>query len=189
MFSNELPECSIESINGSSIGLIGVDGGIVLQDDSKEATNLLFTDRRALNSVFHGIDKVLTLDIPTETIDMIADIKGFDQLVTALTRTSGQDVDLLAAVMNPNANLTVFAPTDNAFTDLYLFLGDLLGRSDYSLTDIPLNLLTSVLLHHVVADRAFSFCLSDERIIYYYHRFRRSSGGSPFAGKTSFSDA
>ena len=73
----------------------------------------------------------------------------------ALGRTSGQEVDLLAAVMNPDANLTVFAPVDQAFFDLYNVL------DVENINQIPLELLTWTLLHHVVGDRAFSYCLSD----------------------------
>ena len=165
VFSNELPDCSIETINGSSIGLIPVDGGLVLKDDSDVAINLLFTDKRALNSVFHGIDKVLNLEIPTTTIDVIAGTAGFNELVKALGRTSGEETDLLAAVMNPDANLTVFAPTDEAFFVLYADLADRFNVPEITIDDIPLDLLTSVLLHHVVGDRAFSYCLSDGQMI------------------------
>lgn len=165
VFSNELPDCSIETIIGSSIGLIPVNGGLVLKDDSDEAINLLFTDRRALNSVFHGIDKVLSLTIPTATIDVIADTAGFNELVKALGRTSGEAVDLLAAVQNPDANLTVFAPNDEAFFALYADLADRFNVPEITIDDIPLDLLTSVLLHHVVGDRAFSYCLSDGQMI------------------------
>ena len=162
VFSNELPGCSIETINGSSIGLTSMNGGLVLKDDSEEPINLLFTDRRALNSIFHGIDKVLELGIPEETIASIAITNGsFNELVAALKRTSGQKVDLLAAVLDPEANLTVFAPVDQAFFDLYEVLEEILMVDEIDIDGIPLELLTQVLLHHVVGDRAFSYCLSD----------------------------
>lgn len=164
VFSGDLPDCSIETINKSSIGLVRMNGGIVLKDDTDDPINLLFTDRRALNSVFHGIDKVLTLSIPDQTIADIAigfNPEQFNELVKALIRTSGTDVDLLKAVMDPDANLTVFAPTDQAFNDLYDLLEEILGVDEIDIDAIPLELLTSVLLHHVVGDRAFSYCLSD----------------------------
>lgn len=160
VFAKDLPECSIETINGSSVGLISMGGGLVLKDDSSDPINLLFTDRRALNSVFHGIDKVLELGIPEETIASIAINNGsFNELVEALKRTSGEDIDLLAAVLDPDADLTVFAPIDQAFFDLYKILGV------NNVGQIPLDLLTWTLIHHVVGDRAFSYCLSDGLMI------------------------
>ena len=112
VYSNELPDCSMETFNNSSIGLIKNSGGITLSDDSGDPINLTFTDRRALNSIFHGIDKVLSLQIPNETIAEIAINNGaFNELVEALKRTSGQEIDLLQAVLDSNSDLTVFAPS------------------------------------------------------------------------------
>jgi len=166
VFSGDLPECSIETLNKSSIG-IDMNEGITLRDDTGEPINLLFTDRRALRSVFHGIDKVLELQVPDATIAAIAQTNGnFEQLVLALARTSteeGSTIDLLAAVLDEDADLTVFAPIDQAFSDLYKFLGDEgILPAPVDINDIPLDLLTQVLLHHVVGDRAFSACLGDQ---------------------------
>ena len=49
---------------------------------------------------------------------------------------------------------------DQAFFDLYDVLETILGQ-EVNINSIPLDLLTQVLLHHVVGDRAFSNCLSD----------------------------
>jgi uncharacterized surface protein with fasciclin (FAS1) repeats len=165
VFSNELPDCSIETLNRSSIGLVPVNGGLVLQDDSKEATNLLFTDREALNSVFHGIDKVLDLEIPDATIAALANVAGFNELEKALLRASTEKIDLLAAVLDPESNLTVFAPDDDAFFALYDFLAGVFNVSTITIDDISPDILTLVLSHHVVGDRAFSYCLSQDQMI------------------------
>jgi uncharacterized surface protein with fasciclin (FAS1) repeats len=75
----------------------------------------------------------------------------FTQLVGALTRAS-----LVGAVSGGfDDNLTVFAPTDAAFDQLYIDLG--VDGFD----DIPLATLTDVLLYHVVPARAFSQDLRD----------------------------
>jgi uncharacterized surface protein with fasciclin (FAS1) repeats len=75
----------------------------------------------------------------------------FTQLVGALTRAS-----LVDAVSGGfSDNLTVFAPTDAAFAQLYVDL----GVDGYE--DIPLETLTDVLLYHVVPARAFSQDLRD----------------------------
>merc|ERR1712054_350088 len=65
----------------------------------------------------------------------------------------------LDAVADPAAALTVFAPTNEAFVSLLGALGlDGLG-------DIPVDLLTDVLLYHVVPAVAFSTDLSDGQIL------------------------
>jgi len=117
-------------------------------------TKVTTTDIVRSNGVVHVIDR--TLIPPSKTIAGIAtDLSTasspqFTQLVAALARTSGTDTDLLAAVSNGDANLTVFAPTDAAFQQLYDAL-DVEG-----VDDIPLATLTTVLQHHVVASRVFS---------------------------------
>ncbi len=117
-------------------------------------TKVTVTDIAGSNGVVHVIDR--TLIPPSKTIAGIAtDLSTasspqFTQLVAALARTSGTDTDLLAAVSNGDANLTVFAPTDAAFQQLYDAL-DVAG-----VNDIPLATLTAVLQHHVVAARVFS---------------------------------
>lgn len=73
----------------------------------------------------------------------------FSILVDALTRAN-----LVGAVASPDAELTVFAPTNSAFNSL---LSDL-GAS--SLDDIPTETLTNILLYHVVNGKAMSGDLS-----------------------------
>merc|ERR1712054_471260 len=66
---------------------------------------------------------------------------------------------LLDAVADPAAALTVFAPTNEAFVSLLGALGlDGLG-------DIPVDLLTDVLLYHVVPAVAFSTDLSNGQVL------------------------
>ncbi|HEX4875034.1 MAG TPA: fasciclin domain-containing protein, partial [Chitinophagaceae bacterium] len=81
---------------------------------------------------------------------------GLDSLVKAVTRATtapGGDPNLANTLST--ARLTVFAPTNAAFTQL---LGAL------SLTDInqiPIGTLLAVLRYHVVAGRAFSSDLTN----------------------------
>jgi transforming growth factor-beta-induced protein len=76
-------------------------------------------------------------------------------LVAALARTSGEgDNDLLAAASAETGDLTVFAPTDAAFEELYTALGV------DGVDEIPLETLIAVLKHHIVGARAFSTDLS-----------------------------
>lgn len=122
------------------------------------------TDIEADNGVVHIIDR--TLLPPAETIAEIAtryatasDGSEFTQLVAALVRTQGQgENDLLAAASDAGSNLTVFAPTDAAFMELYEALGV------NSVDEIPLQTLIAVLKHHIVAGRVFSTDLSDGEV-------------------------
>jgi len=108
------------------------------------------TDISASNGIIHALDYVITP--PTQSIAQIAIASTtaaqpeFTQLVAALVRTN------LAGALTGgfDDNLTVFAPTDAAFRNLYAALGVT------SVDQIPLETLTSVLQYHVVPARAFS---------------------------------
>jgi transforming growth factor-beta-induced protein len=108
-------------------------------------TKVTSTDIMADNGVTHVIDR--TLLPPSQTIGAIAvslstaSVAEFTQLVAALQRVP----DLLDAALSPNSNLTVFAPTDAAFSALYTALGVT------GINDIPINTLTAVLQHHIIS--------------------------------------
>jgi len=111
-------------------------------------------DVAADNGVIHVIEKVLIP--PTGNIVETAVSSGLDSLVKAVTRAAtaaGGDPTLVTALAN--AKLTVFAPTNAAFTDLLSALG--LSNID----DIPVATLLAVLRYHVVGDRAFSSDLTN----------------------------
>lgn len=87
------------------------------------------------------------------------DDRDYDMLLTALTAA-----DLVNAVADPQANLTVFAPNDAAFIRLANDLGyvgnDESDAWDFLVTALtqlgngdPIPVLTDVLLYHVVPER------------------------------------
>ena len=89
-------------------------------------------------------------NLPEEKMtNTIADIASanpeFSILVEALTKTN-----LVSAVADENAELTVFAPTNDAFVAL---LSDL---NLSSLNDVPDETLKSILLYHVIGSKAVS---------------------------------
>ena len=122
-------------------------------------TQVTATNITGSNGVVHVINR--TLLPPSQTIAQIAtglstaSSPQFTQLVAALARTSGTATDLLAAASDANSNLTVFAPTDAAFQALYTAL------NVNGVNDIPLETLTAVLKHHIVAARVFSTDLAN----------------------------
>ncbi len=129
---------------------------IKIHSFSEKFAQVVYTDKRALNTVFHGIDKVLTP--PDKTIAEIAGSnENFDILVSLLEATG-----LDGVVADPEQNLTVFAPTNQAFADLLAANPgfDLLGYFE----EYPEE-LEKVLLHHVSGGSTFSFCLSDGDMI------------------------
>jgi uncharacterized surface protein with fasciclin (FAS1) repeats len=109
---------------------------------------VLATDVNASNGVIHVIDNVIVP--PTKTLVEIAsgnpDFKELVELVLAA------DPAVAAALSKASADgLTVFAPTNAAFTELYKTLPKatlLLPATKKTLTD--------VLLYHVVPGRVFS---------------------------------
>ena len=109
-------------------------------------TRVTSTDILADNGVVHVIDR--TLLPPSQTIAQIATALStvssgaeFKQLVAALVRVPA----LLDAASSASSKLTVFAPTDAAFSALYTALGV------QGINDIPLNTLTAVLQHHIIS--------------------------------------
>lgn len=142
-----------ETLNGK-IYLSNTDNGIFINGTTK----VIAADINGSNGVVHVIDR--TLLPPSQTIAQIATALSsgstpeFTQLVAALARTSGQGGNDLLAAASSAGNLTVFAPTDAAFEELYSAL-DVDG-----VDEIPLNTLIAVLKHHIVAARVFSTDLS-----------------------------
>ena len=96
----------------------------------------------ASNGTIHTISEVMSL--PTVTNLAVANI-GLTSLIAALTRADQPDfAGILAGTTD--SPFTVFAPTNDAFTDL------INSNNDWDdLDDIPTALLTSVLQHHVIA--------------------------------------
>jgi uncharacterized surface protein with fasciclin (FAS1) repeats len=113
-------------------------------------------DISASNGVIHRIGRVLLP--PAGNIVQTASTagSGLDSLVKAVTRvnnTAGGDPTLVATLSN--SILTVFAPSNAAFTQLLTAL----GMTD--INQIPLATLLAVLRYHVVPGRAFSSDLTN----------------------------
>jgi uncharacterized surface protein with fasciclin (FAS1) repeats len=105
-------------------------------------------DLQGSNGVVHSIDAVV---VPNETVaDVAIDSPAHTTLVAAVVQAR-----LLPALTNPWSSLTVFAPTDDAFTAaltaLGITAGDLLASPD----------LVDILLYHVVAGTILSTDLTN----------------------------
>ncbi len=148
---------SVVTVNGASVSIAVVDGGVVLND----SVNVVLTDVAASNGVIHAIDGVLlppadgdmeeaadteeTADEGEEEVELmnIVDTAFADgNFVTLLAAVNAADLSDTLAEGGP---FTVFAPTNDAFTAL-------LESLDMSVGDLLTNteLLTTVLTYHVV---------------------------------------
>ncbi|WP_111668807.1 fasciclin domain-containing protein [Algoriphagus litoralis] len=145
--STDLESGAVSSLEGTNFYISEDPTGNFWINGSAQVTE---ADIRASNGVIHQLDGVIVN--PSQTIAEIAVEASeatnpeFTQLVAALNR-----VDLVEEVNGGSSdNLTVFAPTDAAFEQLYEDLGV------SGLEEISDENLTSILLYHVVPARAFS---------------------------------
>lgn len=134
LLSTELSNTSVATLDGESI-TVNVDNGVVLNG----SVNVTSPDIEATNGVVHIVDAVL---IPPSIAPLVGTVAGvayfdvnFTTLVAALVKA-----DLVTTLINPDANFTVFAPTNDAFT----------AAGITSLDDLDADALTPILLYHVL---------------------------------------
>jgi transforming growth factor-beta-induced protein len=135
---------TVSTLNAEADLEIDADGsGVIINGSS----NVIATDVQGTNGVIHVIDKVL---IPgaEEEAQSIADIAAangdFSSLVAALDKAG------LVETMDGEGAFTVFAPTNQAFQDLFTNLGV------SGIEDLSVETLTQVLLYHVLGSKVMS---------------------------------
>ncbi|PWL32641.1 MAG: hypothetical protein DCO96_03590 [Fluviicola sp. XM-24bin1] len=112
---------------------------------------VVLTDLTADNGLVHTMDAVV---LPNETVADIAIDNNFSTLVTAVATA-----ELLPAVTDPFATLTVFAPDNAAFDDLAAELG-------VTLNDIlALPNLQDILLYHVLGSEVDAASVTNGGIV------------------------
>lgn len=115
-----------------SAGLIAACGGD--GDDPIQSTSSL-----------PAVDTASTSSGATLTLDKVAGASGFNALLAAATKA-----DLGGALADPNARLTVFAPSDEAFRQLAVSLG--FADAAALVNALPAETLKSILSYHVLPD-------------------------------------
>ncbi|HEU4575374.1 MAG TPA: fasciclin domain-containing protein [Chitinophagaceae bacterium] len=143
------PNAKVTTAGGDSVFVTKNANGVFVN-----GVKVTQADISASNGVIHRIGRVLLP--PAGNIVETAVAAGLDSLVKAVTLATtepGGDPNLAQTLST--ATLTVFAPTNQAFTQL---LGNL-GLS--KLEDIPVATLLAVLQYHVVGGRAFSSDLAN----------------------------
>jgi uncharacterized surface protein with fasciclin (FAS1) repeats len=143
------PNAKVVTAGGDSVFVTKNASGVYI-NGIKVST----ADIPADNGVIHKIGRVL--NPPAGNIVETAVAAGLDSLVKAVTRaTTAAGGDPTLAGTLSSATLTVFAPTNQAFTGLLTAL----GITD--INQIPIGTLVAVLKYHVVAGRKFSSDLSN----------------------------
>ncbi len=143
------PNAKVITASGDSVFVTKNASGVYIN-----GIKVTTADVAADNGIIHVIGKVLMP--PTGNIVQTAVASGLDSLVKAVTRaTTAPGGDPTLASTLSSAKLTVFAPTNAAFTQL------LSALSLTNINDIPVATLLAVLRYHVVGNRAFSSDLSN----------------------------
>jgi len=142
---------SLTTLQGSTLQ-VSTQGGVFIQDATDVDAEVTTADIEVSNGVVHIIDKVL---LPQAVLDELADIllvpitdlaignENLQNLVAALTAANGD----LPTVLRGDGPFTVLAPTDEAFET---FL------DGAALEDVPVDVLTNVLLNHVISGEVTS---------------------------------
>lgn len=90
----------------------------------------------------------------TTSIAEIAINGGFTELVGALQFVDAElNTGLVDLFLNGTDQFTVFAPTNDAFEDLYALLTEVIGAPINAITDVPAPVVLAVLQYHVTTGR------------------------------------
>jgi uncharacterized surface protein with fasciclin (FAS1) repeats len=131
---------TVEMANGDIVALTIRDGELFINGSQVTAT-----DVEASNGIIHVIDAVLIPPADAEPTGTIAEVAVANGSFTTLV-AAAEAAGLVETLADPDATLTVFAPTDEAFAAL----GD--DTINALLADI--DALADVLLYHVIVDAA-----------------------------------
>jgi uncharacterized surface protein with fasciclin (FAS1) repeats len=146
---------------------VKLDGGVFIQDATEVYAQVVLPDVEATNGVVHVIDKVLLPQVAVDyamslslknIVEIAIETDDLSVLVSALQYVDAGLVALLAG----EGPFTVFAPTNQAFTDLLGALGNEYNAlADFN-TEDEIALLVDILKYHVVVGvAAFSGDLVD----------------------------
>ena len=137
---------TVSTVQGENL-TVSTEGGVFFTDAANEDAEVTTADVATTNGTVHIINKVL---LPQAAIDALNGVLLFSitdlaigtpslsNLVAALVAANGD----LPEVLRGDGPFTVLAPTDDAFAT---FL------DGSALEDVPVEVLTQVLLNHVIA--------------------------------------
>ena len=132
-----------EAQEGRAVTLyVELDGGVKLNG----TVNVTTPDVETSNGVIHVIDGVLS---PSSVVDIALNNSNFTQLVEAVVKAG------LVETLSATGPFTIFAPTDEAFAQLFADLGV------SGIEEISAETLIPILQYHVVAGNVLAGDLSD----------------------------
>lgn len=148
IMSGDLTAGPVNTLNGENV-TVDLSNGVKINDATVTAA-----DVEASNGVIHLIDKVLlpeNLDLSGMEMSIAELAIGNANLssLVAILSLPGLS-DILAAAADENANLTVFAPTNDAFSAVL----NALGLS--SIDEIPESVLLDIVKYHIIGSAAKS---------------------------------
>lgn len=145
------PNAKVITAGGDSVFVTSNSAGVFVN-----GIKVAQADITADNGVIHRLAKALNKPSGNVVATAQAAGSGLDSLVKAVVRANnapGGDPTLISTLSS--ATVTVFAPTNAAFTQLLVAL----GTND--INNIPVATLLAVLRYHVVGGRAFSSDLAN----------------------------
>jgi transforming growth factor-beta-induced protein len=149
VFSTDLSSGFVPSLNGAAVN-VTLDSGVMIND-----ANVIGANQQATNGVVHVIDKVL-LPPTSNLVDLASSFDPeFSVLLAAATKAGLADV-LMGN--GPYDQLTVFAPTNQAFMNLFNVV-TVEAAIDF-VNGLTAEYLAPILLYHVVEGRVYSSDLS-----------------------------
>ncbi|MFY7671750.1 fasciclin domain-containing protein [Tenacibaculum sp. MEBiC06402] len=140
----------VVTLNGEAL-TVDLSSGVKIESATGQSVSVTQADILAKNGVIHAINEVLLPgELPKDITDLAIATPDLSILVQALQKAN------LVAALQADGPFTVFAPTNAAFQALLDS-----NASWNSLDDIPVDVLTNVLLFHVVSGNIKSTDLSD----------------------------
>lgn len=140
LFTGYISSLATEATSEANLSLfVDTTSGVTINGVASVTT----ADIEASNGVIHAVDAVI--GIPNVTTQALAN-PSFSILVDALIAASDETTDYVGLLSGTTASpFTVFAPTNEAFGNLLVALGFT------ELSDIPVDVLQTVLNYHVIA--------------------------------------
>ncbi len=161
VYSTDLTEGQqVTTVQGETL-TVSLEGGVSITDATGTPANVGPADIETSNGVVHIIDKVL---VPQSVLDALS--SGDPQSIADLAVATADLSNLVAALSEAGlvsalqgaGPFTVFAPTNAAFET---FLSD---NGFASVAEVPAELLTQVLLNHVVSGKFLSTDLTTDYV-------------------------
>jgi len=156
-------EQTVNTLAGGSLLIKAQDGNVTITDGAGNMFNVVTADVEIENGVVHVIDGVLLPNAPEEPAPTLGEAVAATPSLSTLGTAVGTIDGLLEDLEDAEA-LTVFAPTNDAFTDALELYGvnDLAGLvSELGGEEV----LETLLSYHVVAGAAFSSSLTNGQMI------------------------